>query len=290
MDRGFLSNAELRTTQGRIYYVILVGMLLFAAVLVLFPFFFAFTSGLKGSLEIFKSGLNLFPETPFWNNYSEVWTRFDMPRLMANSFIIVGGSVILQLVVSAAAAYSLSQLKPAGGRLLMMGFLITLMVPSIAYIVPLYVIIRDLSTNFNLHLLNSYWGLWLPNAVSAFAIFVLKTFFDRIPPEILDSARVDGASPLQIFMYIILPLARSILIVISVLAFVAIWKDFLLPLLVIPDPIRQPITVRLFYLADDYGVNLQMAASFIALLPPLLIAIFLQRYMTVGLTLGSVKG
>jgi multiple sugar transport system permease protein len=289
MDRGFLSDAELRTVRGRAYYLLALAVLLVVALIALFPFFFAFTSGLKGSTEIFSAGLQLFPEVPQWNNYIEAWTRFDMPRLLGNSFLIVGGSVLLQLVVSSMAAYSLSHLKPIGGRFIMMGFLITLMVPGMAYIVPLYVTIQDLS-RFNIHLIDSYWGLWLPYSVNAFAIFVLKSFFDRIPTEILDSARVDGASPVQIFGYIVLPLSHSILIVICVLSFVGIWKDFLLPMLILPDPAKQPITVRLIYLANNYGVNLQMAASFIGLLPPLLIAVFLQRYMKIGLTIGGVKG
>jgi multiple sugar transport system permease protein len=126
--------------------------------------------------------------------------------------------------------------------------------------------------------------------MDAFAIFVLKTFFDSIPHEIIDSARVDGASALQIFWNIVIPLSRSIFIVLAVLSFVGIWKDFLMPMLVITDPARQPITVRLFYLANNYGVNLQMAASFMALMPPLLIAVLLQRYMQLGVSLGSVKG
>jgi multiple sugar transport system permease protein len=88
----------------------------------------------------------------------------------------------------------------------------------------------------------------------------------------------------------VIPLSRSIFIVLAVLSFVGIWKDFLMPMLIITDPARQPITVRLFYLANNYGVNLQMAASFMALLPPLLIAILLQRYMQLGVSLGSVKG
>jgi len=289
MDRGVLSDAELRTTRGRTYYFLAIAALLAISLVALFPFFFAFTSGLKGSTEIFTAGLNLFPQTPLWNNYSDAWTRFELPRLLGNSFVVVGGSVLLQLLVSALAAYSLSHMKPLGGRFIMMGFLVTLMIPGIAYIVPLYLTIRDIPI-LHINLLNSYWGLWLPYAVNAFAIFVLKTFFDRIPTEILDSARVDGASPLQIFFYIILPLSRSILIVICVLSFVNIWKDFLLPMLVLTDPFTQPITVRLIYLADNYGVNLQMAASVIGLLPPLLIAIFLQRYMKVGLTVGGVKG
>ncbi|MFN8530587.1 MAG: carbohydrate ABC transporter permease [Anaerolineae bacterium] len=289
MDRGFFSNLELRTPSGRLYYAIAVLILIVVAVVTLFPFFFAFTSGLKNSTEIFAGGLNLFPRVPLWGNYTEAWNRFEMGRLFGNSFVIVGVGVVLRLSVSAAAAYSLSKLKPIGGRIITVGFLLTLMIPWIAYFVPLYTTIARLPI-LNISLLNSYWGLWLPYCVDAFSIFVLKTFFDRIPPELIDSARVDGANPLQLLAYIVVPLSRSILIVLFVLAFVALWKDFLLPYLVLTDPYMQPITVRLYYIADDYSVNLQMAASFMALLPPLAIAILLQRYMKIGLTIGGVKG
>jgi multiple sugar transport system permease protein len=280
MDRGFLSSAELRTPAGRLFYSVSVLFLIVVAVVALFPFVFAFTSGLKGSTEIFSSGLNLLPQIPQWQNYTEAWQKFNMPRLFQNSFILVTVGVI---------AYSLSQLKPIGGRYISTGFLLTLMVPGIAYFVPLYVTIGNIPI-LGWNLIDSYWGLWLPYCMDAFAIFVLKTFFDNIPLEIIDSARVDGASALQIFWRIVIPLSRSIFIVLAVLSFVGIWKDFLMPMLVITDPARQPITVRLFYLANNYGVNLQMATSFMALLPPLLIAILLQRYMQLGVSLGSVKG
>lgn len=289
MDRGFLSNVELRTPTGRFYYALAIIILLVVAVVTLFPFFFAFTSGLKGSTEIFAAGLSLFPRVPLWENYTQAWNLFNMARLFGNSFVIVGVGVVFRLLVSAAAAFALSKLKPVGGRYITIGFLITLMVPSMAYFVPLYRTISDIPI-IHINLLNTYWGLWLPYCVDAFSIFVLKTFFDRIPPELIDSARVDGATSLQMFQHIVLPLSRSILVVCAVLSFVGLWKDFLLPYLVLTDPQTQPITVRLFYLADDYSVNLQMAASFIALLPPLLIAILLQRHMKVGLTLGGVKG
>lgn len=289
MERGFLSNIELRTPGGRIYYFVAIVFLLIVAVVAIFPFFFAFTSGLKNSTEIFTAGLNLFPQMPNWDNYQQAWTRFDMARLFANSFQIVGVGVILRLAVCSAAAYSLSRLKPFGGRIIMLGFMLTLLIPGIAYFVPLYTTIGNIPI-LGINLLNSYWGLWLPYCVDAFSIFVLKTFFDRIPQELIDSARVDGATALQMLRHIVLPLSRSILIVLFVLAFVGLWRDFLLPYLVITDPARQPITVRLFYVSEDYGVNLQMASSFMALLPPLLIAIVLQRYMRIGLNVGAVKG
>jgi len=288
MDRGFFSNVELRTPKGRFFYSLAFLFLAVIAIVTLFPFLYAFTSGLKSSTEVVKS-LNLLPENPIWENYSQAWTRFEMPRMFANSFVIVTGSVLLRVGVSAAAAFSLSKLKPIGGRFISLGFLLTLMIPSIAYFVPLYTTIADLPI-IHTSLIGSYWGLWLPYTVDAFSIFVLKTFFDRIPGDLTDSARVDGANPLQMLTHIILPLSRSILIVLCVLAFVALWRDFLLPYLVLTDPATQPITVRLFYVAGDYSLNLQMAASFLALLPPLLIAILLQRYMKIGLTLGGVKG
>lgn len=290
MERGFLSDAELRTFTGRVYYYGAMVILLALSVVVLFPFLYAFTSGLKDSTEIFTSGLRLIPKDPQWNNYREAWESFEMIELFGNSFVIVSMGVVLRITVSGLAAFALSRLRPVGGRLIMMGMLLTLMIPQIAYLVPLFVTLRDVPF-VHVSLLDSYWGLWLPYATSAFAVFVLKNFFDRIPPEIIESARIDGASPLQIFTKIVLPLSRSILLILAILTFVDLWKDYLLPLLIVTNPERQPITVRLYYLADNYyGINLQMAAAFIALLPPLLVAILLQRYLKTGLTIGGVKG
>ncbi len=290
MDRGILSDTERRTPSGRIYYFFSMTVLLILAAIALFPFVYAFTSGLKGSTEIFRSGLRLIPKNPQWGNYREAWDNFEMLDLFYNSFVIVSMGVLLRLAISALAAFSLSRLKPIGSSLITMGFFITLMIPAIAFLVPLFVTLKDIPI-LHISLLDSYWGLWLPYATSAFAIFVLKTFFDRIPSEIIESARMDGASQLQIFVRIVLPLSRSILLILAILTFMDLWKDYLLPFLIITDPQRQPITVRLYYLADNYyGVNLQMAAAFIALLPPLLVAIVLQRYLRTGLTMGGVKG
>ena len=289
MDRGLLSTIESRTIQGRIFHFISITFLILLAIVVIFPFLYAFTSGLKGSTEIFRSGLNLIPEQPQWNNYKDAWERFNILSLFKNSIVIVSVAVGLQMIISILAAYSLSRLKPIGGSIIMNGFLLTLMIPAIAYLVPLYVTLSDVPIIHH-SFLDSYWGLWLPYSANAFNIFVLKSFFDRVPSDIIDSAKIDGASPLQTLLYIILPLSRSIVIILTILTFMGIWKDYLLPLLIITNPERQPITVRLIYLARDYGVNLQMAAAFLALLPPLLVAILLQRYLKAGLTVGGVKG
>src|SRR5215204_2472055 len=104
MDRGFLSNSELRSVQGRLYYAFVIIILVLLAVVVLFPFLYAFTSGLKGSTEIFTSGLRLMPEDPQWENYKTAWTEFRMAKLFRNSMIIVSVAVFLQMAVSCLAA------------------------------------------------------------------------------------------------------------------------------------------------------------------------------------------
>jgi multiple sugar transport system permease protein len=293
-DRGILSKLEARTPAGRRMYALFFALLLVLALTVLFPFLFAFTAGLKSSTEIYKGGLQIFPASPIWTNYLDAWNKYSLLGQFKNSFIIVSGGLVCQLTVSTLAAYSLARLKPIGGRIVMAGFLVTLMIPSIAYIVPLYTTLVNLPI-LNVSLLNNYLGLWLPYSVNAFGILLLKTFFESIPGDLFDAAKVDGASPLRTFWSITLPLSRPILIVLVIVGFIGLWKDFLLPYLVITMPEIQPVTVRLWYMLNGNPsfqppLNLQMAGSFLALLPPLLIAIFLQRYLQRGLSLGGVKG
>ena len=292
-NRGILTTLELRTAFGRRVYILFFVLLVLLAVTVLFPFVFAFTSGLKNSTEIYIGGLNIFPTTPQWSNYTDVWTRFNFNQLFINSIIIVTGGLVFQLTVTTLAAYSLARLKPLGGRVILVGFLITLMIPSIAYLVPLYTTIVDLPV-LHISLSDNYLGLWLPYSVNAFGIFIMKAFFESIPSDIYDAAKVDGASALRTFWSITLPLSRSILIVLTVIGFLALWKDYLLPLLVIQNPDLQPISVRLYTMLTLRNIpsplNIQMAASFLGLLPPLLLALFLQRYLQRGISAGAVKG
>jgi len=293
-DRGVLTQLELRTGLGRRVYLLFFVVLLLLALTALFPFLYAFTTGLKTSLEVYNSGLKIFPLNPQWGIYPSVWTKYGFPTLFKNSFIVVGGGLICQLTVTTLAAYSLARLKPRGGRIIMGGFLITLMIPQIAYLIPLYTTLVNLPI-INKSLINSYWGLWLPYSVNAFGILIMKTFFESIPNDLYDAAKVDGASPQRIFWSITLPLSRGIIIVLIIVGFVGLWKDFLLPLLVLPNADLQPITVRLWYELNGSTIsapqfNEQMAASFLALLPPIIIAIALQRYLQRGLSVGGVKG
>lgn len=280
--RGIVSRAEWHTWNGRaIAGVIFLG-LLFVAVIVFFPFFFAFSSGLKSTTEVFDPGL-LFPPNPLWNNYSVAWSRLNMLGMFKNSVIVATGAVVGRLLVSAMAAYSLSRLKPFGKGLIEVVVYATMTIPFVAYMVPLYVTLARVPI-LDISLVNKYIGLWIPYAASAFYIVVLKNTFDQIPDEIYDAAKIDGASEVPLFFSFTVPLSSSILIVLGLLTFVTVWGDFLLPLLILRDPSLQTVSVRLFNLTRQFPVNLHMAGAFMAMLPPTVVAIFLQRYMKGGIT------
>lgn len=283
VDRGIMSDIEARSLNGRFILGTCLFLLILTSIVVIFPFIFSFTAGLKTSTEIYKPGINLWPDIPNWQNYVEAWQRFNMPRMFLNTFIVAGGGVFWQLVISSLAAYFLSRLKPIGTNIVMVLILITMTIPRIAYIVPLYITLAKLPI-IHVSLINSFWGLWLPYAVNPFMILVLKYSFDSIPNEIYDAAQVDGASDVRMFFQFTLPLSRSIMLVLALLSFVGLWGDFLLPLLVLRDASMQTVSVRLFTLTRSFPMNLHLAGSFIAMLPPIVAAIFLQRYMKGGLT------
>lgn len=289
-DRGIISKIELKSTSGRVrYYLVMLGLAALAVIFI-FPIYFAFVGGMFNSTELFKPGFHLWPDKPNAQNFFDSIEKYNLLKQFLNSFIIVGGGVIFQMTVSTLAAYSLARLKPVAGKYIQFGLLITLLIPQIAYIIPLYRTLVNVPV-FNVSLIGTYWGLWFPYSLSAFAILVLKDAFQKIPGELYDAAKIEGASSLDIFLRFTLPLSRSIIAVLSILAFVNLWKDFLLPYLVLLRTVdMQPVTVRLWEITRYAPLNLQMAASFVAIIPPVLIAIILQKFILRGLSIGAVKG
>jgi multiple sugar transport system permease protein len=281
--RGIMSNIEIRSLKGRLVMGLFVAVLVIASIIVIFPFFYSFTAGLKTNIDISKPSINLWPAKPIWDNYVQAWNKFKMVTMFGNTFAVAGGGVIGQLIVSTLAAFFLSRLKPFGTKFMMGLVLIAMTVPRIAYIIPLYISLADMPI-FHFSLINKFWGLWLPYAVNPFMILVLKSAFDNIPKDLYDAAEVDGASNLRMFFQFTIPLSSGIMLVLGLMAFITLWGDFLLPLLVLRDPGMQTISVRLYNLTRNFPINLHMAGSFIAMLPPLVAAIFLQRYMKGGLT------
>jgi multiple sugar transport system permease protein len=156
-------------------------------------------------------------------------------------------------------------------------------------IVPQYLTVIDLPV-LHVNLLNTPWAIWLPSVANAFNIFLLKRFFDSIPQELLDAASIDGAGSIRILWSLVLPMSRPIISVVSIFALVAVWKDFLWPLLAEPSPTKQTLNAGIYSLSQGVPENVLIAASAISAVPTILFFLFFQRNIMAGLTAGSLKG
>jgi multiple sugar transport system permease protein len=290
-ERSLVSPLELRKPGGRLLYWLAFALLLLCTLSTIFPLYWMFSGALKTTPEMFRMPPSLLPADPQWSNYPRAWTRLRYSVYFRNTLLLALGSWFFQLFVSTTAAFSLSKLRPAFGNAILFLFLSTLMVPSAAYLIPQYLTVVNVPL-LNIRLIDTWWAIWLPGAVSAFNIFVLKNFFDEIPSDLTDAARIDGANAWQLFWRIVLPLAKPALAVVSIFSVIGAWKDFFWPFLVLTNADLQPIMVALYRLANrsQEPINLVVAALAIASIPPIILFLLFQRQILRGITLTGLKG
>jgi multiple sugar transport system permease protein len=240
--------------------------------------------------DILRTPLDVFPHGVAWGNLSEAWTDVQVSRYFLNTVVLAAGAWASQILVATTGGYLLSVLRPRWGKVVQAAVLSTLFVPAVVLLVPLYLVILDPPV-WGESLMNSYWAVWLPAGASAFNVLLVQRFFDSLPREVFEAARVDGAGPFRLFWSVVLPMSRPILGVVSVFAVIASWKDFLWPLLVLRDPDIQPLSVRLPSLQATTDLGVLMAALAISTLIPVLLFLVFQRLFLRGAGLGgAVKG
>ncbi|MET4225569.1 carbohydrate ABC transporter permease [Oerskovia enterophila] len=290
-ERSIISSADrkqpgvrrtLRTTQG----IILVALV----VVGLGPVLWLVKAGLSTTQDLITNPLAWFPSGVQWHNITDAWTQIEIGKYLGNTAIIALGCLVANLVVTTTAAYVLSVIRPRWGSVLSGAILATLFVPSIIALVPLYLTILKVPGT-DISLLNTYWAVWLPSAASAFNILVVRRFFDEIPRETIEAAQIDGAGIVRIYWQIVLPFSKPILGVVSIMAVLGAWKDFLWPKLVLQDPSLQPISVALPRVQATTELSLQMAGMFLGMIIPVLLFLVFQRQILKGVSMsGAVKG
>ncbi|MCA9839193.1 MAG: carbohydrate ABC transporter permease [Trueperaceae bacterium] len=251
-----------------------------------FPLVWMLYSSLKTNREISRSILAL-PKAFRWQHFVEAWVEGHLGRLYINSLIVTGVSVMLIVVLSSLAAYAFARLKFRGRDTLYYIFLIGLLLPSQAVIIPLFILLRDLN------LLNTWWALILPYSSWSLAltIYLLKSFYLTLPQELEDAARMDGAGLFQIFYLIMLPLVRPAMVTIIILNLVGLWNELLFSLLFIRDDVLRTLPAGLlsFYGYHNVDYRLVFSALSITTVPILIIYFFFQKQVIAGLTVGSIE-
>jgi len=291
--RTLISSAQLNRRSGKIAYRIVLTVVIVAFTLAFIgPLYFLFSDGLKSTQEVIATPPTLYPHHVYPSTYVQAWDRLDMARLLWNTLYYAFGALAFQLVFDVTAAYALSKLRPFLGNAILFLMLATLMIPATVLVIPQYVTMAA-EPIVHWNLIGSPWAIWLPSVANAFNIFLLKRFFDSIPTEYIDAAQIDGASRIRILWRIVLPISRPIIGVVSIFGLVAVWKDFLWPLLAEYGytPTRETLNVGIWQASNGATTqNLIIAASAMAAIPTIVFFLIFQRNIMSGLTAGGIRG
>jgi multiple sugar transport system permease protein len=289
---GLLSHNEWARRDIRWVFGPLQALLFVLLILIgLGPVVWLAKGAITPTIDTLRNPLALFPHGAAWSNLTEAWSQVNVGRYFWNTVVLAFGSWLCQIVVATTGAFVLSVLRPAWGKFIYWLLLGTLFVPAIVLVVPLYIEIVH-PPLIRHSFAESYWAIWLPAGASAFNVVLMKRFFDNLPRELFEAAKIDGAGPVRLFFSIVLPLSKPILGVVSVFAILAEWKNFLWPFLVLTNsPDRQPLSVRLPAIQPQTQIGVLLASMLIASLVPLIGFLVFQRTFLRGTGLGgALKG
>jgi multiple sugar transport system permease protein len=262
------------------------GLLLAACAISVAPLLWMLSASLMPTGQSNTFPPPLIPSQPTLGNYRELFARIGVARYLANSLVVATAGTALSLLFNVSAGYAFAKLSFAGRDRVFRWLLAALVIPAQVAMLPLFLMLRAIG------LVNSYGGVIVPALASVFGIFLVRQYARSIPDEILEAARLEGAGEARIFVGIVLPLLKPIVITLAIFTFLNIWNEFMWPLIVLTDDRLQTLPVALALVSREHVQDneLMMAGSVITVLPPLLMFLGLQRYYIQGLLLGSVKG
>ena len=270
----------------RMTRVMLYALLVLGAVLALIPMVWMVSASLMPSGEASSFPPRFFPSRPTLEHYTDLFTRLNLGRYLLNSAFVALVVTSASLIINAMAGYAFAKLRFRGRDRLFRVLSTGLVLPVQVAMLPLFLLLK------NMGLINTYWGVIIPGLASIFGIFLVRQYALAIPDEMLDAARVDGASEFRIFWSIVVPGIMPILATLSIWTFLATWNDFMWPLIVLSDASHYTLPVALANLSGEHvqDTELMMAGSVLTVIPVMLVFLFLQRYYIQGVMAGSVKG
>lgn len=265
--------------------VYLILLLITAAMLV--PFLWMLSASIKTDREVFLMDPFVFiPENPRWDNYLKIWTKIPMLKFVGNTVFLTIVVTILQLITSSFAAYSFAKLDFKHKNTLFLAYIATIAMPWQVYMVPQFIMMRSMGLNDKL------LAMICLQAFSAFGVFLMKQFYEGIPSELCEAARIDGMSEYKIYAKIMLPLSKPALSTLTIFTFVNTWNDYLGPLIYLKTETKKTIQLGLKMFIGQYSseYGLIMAGSVLSLIPVIIVFLCLQKYFVEGVASTGLKG
>ena len=275
-----------KSQNRKITKVILYVVLIFIAFLMLVPFAWMLSSSLKLDKDVFIVPIQWIPENPQWSNYVKIWTKIPLAKFVLNTAKLTVIVTLLQLFTSSFAAYAFAKLNFHHKNTLFLAYVATIAVPWQVYMVPQFMMMRSFGLN------DTHLAIICLQAFSAFGVFMMRQFYQGIPDELCEAARIDGMNEYQIYGRIMLPLSKPALSTLTIFTFVNTWNDFLGPLIYLKTESKKTLQIglRMFIGQNSSEYGLIMAASVLSLIPVLIVFLSLQKYFVEGIAAKGVKG
>ncbi len=276
----------IESTGQKILRVLLYVFLVIMAAVMLLPFLWMLSASLKQDRDVFTFPIQWIPENPEWSNYSRIWTQIPLLTYIFNTFKLTIIVTLLQLFTSSFAAYAFSKLRFKLRNTLFLGYIATIAVPWQAYMVPQFMMLRGMGLN------NTHLAIIILQAFSAFGVFMMKQFYEGVPTELCEAARIDGMTEYGIYAKIMLPLAKPALSTLTIFTFVNTWNDFLGPYIYLTRDSLKTIQLGLRSFIGQYSseYGLIMAGSVVTMIPVLVVFLSLQKYFVEGVAASGLKG
>ncbi|BBH22047.1 ABC transporter [Paenibacillus baekrokdamisoli] len=287
---GIIGDLEYKSPGVKlIYWLFFAGMAIVSLVCIL-PALWVILSSLKDIKEFYAIPPTIIPRSFHLEKLWETWNEFHFMRYYVNTGYLTLGAVVFCLLFNGLAGYFFSKLKPKGSGFFFLLILWTILLPNTVGMVPLFSNLVDFPL-LHMNFTNTYWPMWFMAAVNPVTILIFKNFFDTIPASLVEAARIDGATKLGIFFRIVLPLSIPVMITITILTINGVWMDFFWPYMVLKDQSNWTVMVAIYNLKSTLPMDIQFIALTFAIVPPVLLFLFFQRYIMQGYAIGGgVKG
>jgi sn-glycerol 3-phosphate transport system permease protein len=276
-----LSSIQKKKKKGEGIKIIIHLLLIFSILTIGFPLYYAFVISTQSMEEVTQTPQKLYPSTHLWDNYVTIWNRLDLGRLLLNSSIVALAVSFGKISISILSAFAIVYFNFRGKQIFFWMIFVTLMLPVPVRIISTYQVISQLGW------VDTYWGLTIPLIASATATFLFRQFYLTIPDELVDAAKIDGSGPLRFLWSILLPNSGANIAALFVVMFIYGWNQYLWPLMVTGSEKMRVVVVGISSTiptgTQPPEWNLVMAVAMIALLPPVLVVLLMQRYFMHGL-------
>lgn len=284
---GVFRYTDMRRPIVRFAYAMMYVAMITICLIMLAPILWVFMSSIKSYEEFTRIPPTLLPHSFELKNIPIVWNEMKFYRYFINSVVVCAGCVLSTLLLSGMLGYVMSRIRPKGAKLVYTILFTTMLIPGTTNLIPLYMTYINFPILGNLS--NTYLPMWIGAGASVYYTILFKQFFDAIPMAYIESAKIDGCGMVRTFLSIVLPLSKPIMLVIGVFTFNSAWNDFLMPYLLLKRPETHTIGVVLAS-ADRLPGNQSIIASMFAMIVPISVFCFVQRYIIDNMTMSGIKG